>query len=69
MLFVVVPLMAKVWEIAADEAFTHQTPPLNRYWCFFGGVCGSEAVLDRLEKRLENVVATFGCRSPSACPG
>jgi hypothetical protein len=40
------------YEISADEAWTHCSPPLNRYWCFFGGVFGPEAACDRLETAL-----------------
>ncbi len=43
------------YEICADEAWTHTSPPLNRYWCFYGGVHGSESDIDRLETELIKV--------------
>lgn len=46
------------YEICADEAWTHTGPPLNRYWCFFGGLFGLESCLDRLETSLRKVART-----------
>lgn len=48
------------YEITADEARTHESPPLNRYWCFFGGVFGLESDCDRLEHDLRAVVTAAG---------
>ncbi len=45
------------YEICADEAWTHTSPPLNRYWCFYGGIFGAEADIDRLETALMAVRA------------
>lgn len=39
-------------EIYADEAWTHGTPPLRRYWCFYGGIFGLEPDLYRLDTGL-----------------
>ncbi len=50
------------YEICADEAWTHGGDPPNRYWCFFGGLFGPEPDLDRLESRLNKVVARHGNR-------
>lgn len=47
--------MSSRFEIYADEAWTHGNPPLRRYWCFYGGVFGPEAALDRLDTRLRRV--------------
>lgn len=46
--------MPDVYELCADEAWTHGGLPLNRYWCFFGGVFGSESDIDRLEQNLKS---------------
>ena len=40
------------YEIYADEAWTHSSPPLLRYHCFFGGIFGSQSLLGRLETEL-----------------
>jgi hypothetical protein len=45
------------YEISADEAWTHTSLPLNRYWCFFGGVFGPESDCDRLESALRTVIS------------
>ena len=45
------------YEIAADEAWTHTGLPLNRYWCFFGGIFGPEADCGRLETALRDVLS------------
>ncbi|CAA7613454.1 hypothetical protein MCP1_120001 [Candidatus Terasakiella magnetica] len=39
--------MPKTYEIYADEAWTHCNPPLNRYWCFFGGIMGRSEDLEQ----------------------
>ena len=39
------------FHIYADEAWTHSSNPMGRYWCFFGGIFGSQADLDRLNKK------------------
>jgi hypothetical protein len=44
------------YEICADEAWTHTSPPLNRYWCFYGGIFGPAPDCDRLESALRAVV-------------
>ena len=46
--------MAK-YQIFADEAWTHGTPPPNRYHCFFGGILGSESDVDRLQTELTKI--------------
>lgn len=53
----------EIYEIFADEAWTHSAPPLRRYWCFLGGVFGSMADLDRLDKGLKQVKSRFGYRA------
>ncbi len=45
------------YEIYADEAWTHQSLPLRRYWCFYGGVFGAEADLSRLDTALRACAA------------
>ncbi|MGK3966700.1 DUF3800 domain-containing protein [Sorangium sp. So ce118] len=47
--------MSSVSEIYADEAWTHGSEPLRRYWCFYGGVFGSESNIGRLDTRLRAV--------------
>jgi hypothetical protein len=48
------------YEISADEAWTHASLPLNRYWCFYGGIFGPESDCDRLETALRSVTASRG---------
>ena len=48
--------MTSIYEICADEAWTHTNKPLNRYWCFFGGLMGSERSADRLETELRKCI-------------
>lgn len=50
-------LMAEIYEIFADEAWTHSSKPLNRYWCFFGGIFGKQSDLDRLDTQLRRIIA------------
>ncbi|MBD2791240.1 DUF3800 domain-containing protein [Xenorhabdus szentirmaii] len=50
--------MAK-YQIFADEAWTHGTPPPNRYHCFFGGIMGLESNIDSLQTALMRVRTRF----------
>lgn len=52
--------MTKLYEIYADEAWTHGGQPLNRYWCFHGGIFGTQESLDRLDTSLLGVVKKHG---------
>lgn len=47
--------MPEIYEIYADEAWTHCNPPLNRYWCFYGGILGRAADLDRFDTALRAI--------------
>lgn len=47
--------MSLIHEIFADEAWTHGSSPLRRYWCFYGGIFGLEPDLFRLDKKLRSV--------------
>ncbi|HZF49212.1 MAG TPA: hypothetical protein VE093_11220 [Polyangiaceae bacterium] len=49
--------MASRFEIYADEAWTHGGEPLRRYWCFYGGVFGTESAIGRLDQQLRAVKA------------
>jgi hypothetical protein len=49
--------MSLVHEIFADEAWTHCSAPLRRYWCFYGGIFGPESDLYRLDRKLRAVQA------------
>lgn len=51
--------MAK-YQIFADEAWTHGTPPPNRYHCFFGGILGLESDVDRLQTDLLKIKSKYG---------
>jgi hypothetical protein len=44
-----------IFEIWADEAWTHGGGEPNRYWCFFGGVMGPQAAIDRLDSELSKI--------------
>jgi hypothetical protein len=46
-----------IHEIYADEAWTHGSLPLRRYWCFYGGIFGLEPDIFRLSQRLRAVQA------------
>ena len=46
--------------IYADEAWTHQSKPLRRYWCFYGGMFGTEGDLGRLDVALRRCLADRG---------
>lgn len=48
------------YELFADEAWTHTTPPLNRYWCFFGGFLASEAVASSLSAAIRTLKTDAG---------
>lgn len=50
--------MAK-YQIFADEAWTHGTPPPNRYHCFFGGILGLESEVDRLQTALTKIKLSY----------
>lgn len=52
--------MAK-FVIYADEAWTHNSPPLNRYHNFFGGIFGEEKYLDRLDADLQKIRRKHTC--------
>lgn len=51
-----------IYEIYADEAWTHGGQPLNRYWCLFGGIFGSEPALERLNTELKQIKASHGIK-------
>jgi hypothetical protein len=55
--------MTTVYEIYADEAWTHGGEPLNRYWCFFGGLFGLESDLDKLNCDLRKIKSKHGVRA------
>lgn len=44
--------MGDRFEICADEAWTHGAAIPNRYWCFLGGLFGTESESDALETAL-----------------
>lgn len=48
-------VVGDIYEICADEAWTHGGPNPNRYWCFFGGVLGRQQDVDRLETDLRKI--------------
>lgn len=47
--------------IYADEAWTHESQPLNRYHNFFGGIIGEEKYIDRLTTDLKRIKAAHSC--------
>lgn len=55
--------MSHTYEIYADEGWTHCGQPLNRYWCFFGGILGPEATLERLNTELKKIKADHSVKS------
>ncbi len=58
--------MSKIFEIYADEAWTHIPPTIkeqNRYWNFFGGISGPQPDLNRLETLLQKIKIHFGNRA------
>lgn len=48
------------YEIFADEAWTHNSPPLRRYHNFFGGIFGTESHLGALDTQLRQAIAATG---------
>lgn len=48
-----------IYEIWADEAWTHGGPIPNRYWCFFGGVMGPQPDIERLDKEVAKIAAMY----------
>lgn len=50
------------YEIFADEAWTHGGIPLNRYFCFYGGIFGLASDLDRLDQELRRILKAHGAR-------
>ncbi len=50
------------YEIVADEAWTHQSEPLNRRWCFFGGLLGRQHEIDALRANLAAKAAELSLR-------
>lgn len=52
--------MPRTYEIYADESWTHGSVPRNRYWCFLGGIFGTESQLSKLEAALKEVKASCG---------
>ena len=54
--------MSLTYEICGDEAWTHTNLPLNRYWCFFGGLFALESDADRLETELRNCASNHNFR-------
>jgi hypothetical protein len=55
--------MPLIYEISGDEAWTHTSQPLNRYWCFFGGLFALENDADRLETELRNCASKHNYRN------
>jgi len=55
-----------IYEIWADEAWTHCGLPLNRYWCFFGGIMGPQSDLERLDIELSKVKSAFNIQGEVA---
>ena len=47
--------------IYADEAWTHNSPPLNRYHNFFGGIFGEEKYIDKLTHDLLKIKSNHKC--------
>lgn len=54
--------MAK-YQLFADEAWTHNSPPLCRYHYFFGGIFGTESAMDRLDYELKLIVKKHNVKS------
>ncbi len=50
--------MPQRYEIYVDEAWTHGGEPKHRYWCFYGGIFGTESDLSRLDTRLRACLHT-----------
>lgn len=47
--------------IYADEAWTHNSPPLSRYHNFFGGIFGEEKYIDKLSAELSKIKSNHNC--------
>jgi hypothetical protein len=63
--------MALQYEICGDEAWTHVNKPLNRYWCFWGGLLAQANEMDHLETELRKtvdqlVIMRYGHRNDEA---
>lgn len=52
--------MGRVYDLFADEAWTHGGDQRGRYWCFYGGIFGPHAFMEALEKKLKAKVTEFG---------
>lgn len=48
------------YELYADEAWTHGGEPRGRYHCFYGGIFGRSASLDRLDTDLRTIMSKHG---------
>jgi hypothetical protein len=48
-----------IYEIWADESWTHGGAKPNRYWCFFGGVMGPQPDIERLDTELAKIFAMY----------
>ena len=53
-------MAASKFEICADEAWTHSSVPPNRYWCFLGGLFGTESETDAFEARIRMALKQAG---------
>ena len=54
--------MPTVYEIYADEAWTHGGEPPNRYWCFYGGILGEQSASDRLDTEIRDILRNRNVR-------
>ncbi len=52
--------MTRIFEIYADEAWTHGGNPPHRYWCFLGGIFGTQPDLDKLDTDLRQIIGKYG---------
>jgi len=52
--------MPRVYEICGDESWVNTDPPLNRYWCYFGGILSSQQDADFLELELQACLTKHG---------
>ena len=55
--------MSTQYEVFIDEAWTQSSKPLKRYWCFYGGIFGTQGSLDALEKKLDASAKRHGLRT------
>lgn len=53
--------MPRVYEICGDESWVNTDLPLNRYWCFFGGILSSQHDADFLELELQACLTKHNC--------